>query len=156
MNKNHYSPSLSFICFPRNSFDNHTGIDHPDTIVWKMISSVVKLEELVGYSPFSSIGLASWMLLVGSSLKHLELRRYILWLSTYQGKEQKSFALPVLISDGLGTKGSKSQGDGQTDDRTVADKEIPINAVSESGEDHMLCVGGWRTSPSTYNKLHPL
>eukprot|EP00258_Populus_trichocarpa_P003221 XP_002304069.3 F-box protein At1g10780 [Populus trichocarpa] len=67
-------PYIKSLYFPRNSFDNHSGIDHPDTAVWKMISSVVKLEELVVYSPFSSIGLASWMLLVGSSLKHLELR----------------------------------------------------------------------------------
>ncbi|KAJ6304085.1 hypothetical protein OIU77_017878 [Salix suchowensis] len=55
-----------------------------------------------------------------------------------KGKERKSLSLPVLISDGLGTKGSKSQGDGQTDDRTVADKEIPINAVSESGNFGMI------------------
>ncbi|KAJ6715455.1 CYCLIN-LIKE F-BOX [Salix viminalis] len=67
-------PFIRSLYFPRNSFDNHTGIDHPDTIVWKMISSIVKLEELVVYSPFSSAGLASWLLLVSSSLRHLELR----------------------------------------------------------------------------------
>ncbi|KAJ6394802.1 hypothetical protein OIU77_023908 [Salix suchowensis] len=67
-------PFIRSLYFPRNSFDNHTGIDHPDTIVWKMISSIVKLEELVVYSPFSSTGLASWLLLVSSSLRHLELR----------------------------------------------------------------------------------
>jgi len=67
-------PFIKSLFFPRNSFDNHDGSDHPDTIVCKMISSIVKLEELVVYSPFSSAGLASWLLLVSSSLKHLELR----------------------------------------------------------------------------------
>ncbi|KAJ6961031.1 hypothetical protein NC652_000038 [Populus alba x Populus x berolinensis] len=67
-------PFIKSLFFPRNSFDNHDGSDHPDTIVCKMISSIVKLEELVVYSPFSSTGLASWLLLVSSSLKHLELR----------------------------------------------------------------------------------
>ncbi|KAJ9158601.1 hypothetical protein P3X46_024166 [Hevea brasiliensis] len=67
-------PYIKSLYFPRNSFDNHTGIDHPDSIVFKMISSIFQLEELVVYSPFSSTGLASWLLLSGSSLKHLELR----------------------------------------------------------------------------------
>ncbi|XP_057991061.1 F-box protein At1g10780 isoform X1 [Hevea brasiliensis] len=67
-------PYIKSLYFPRNSFDNHTGIDHPDGIVFKMISSIFQLEELVVYSPFSSTGLASWLLLAGSSLKHLELR----------------------------------------------------------------------------------
>lgn len=67
-------PYIKSLYFPRNSFDNHTGIDNPDTVVWKMISAIDKLEELVVYSPFSSTGLASWLLLAGSSLKHLELR----------------------------------------------------------------------------------
>ncbi|KAF2293792.1 hypothetical protein P3X46_013254 [Hevea brasiliensis] len=67
-------PYIKSLYFPRNSFDNHTGNNHPDSIVWKMISSIVQLEELVVYSPFSSTGLASWLLHAGSSLKHLELR----------------------------------------------------------------------------------
>ncbi|KDP38880.1 hypothetical protein JCGZ_05037 [Jatropha curcas] len=67
-------PYIKSLYFPRNSFDNHTGIDHPDSIVWKMISSIVQLEELVVYSPFSGTGLASWLLLAGPSLKQLELR----------------------------------------------------------------------------------
>ncbi|WCJ18285.1 F-box/RNI-like superfamily protein [Euphorbia peplus] len=67
-------PYLKSLYFPRNSFDNHTGIDHPDTIVGRMISVIVKLEKLVVYSPFTSTGLASWLLLAGSSLRHLELR----------------------------------------------------------------------------------
>ncbi|KAF9664724.1 hypothetical protein SADUNF_Sadunf16G0047900 [Salix dunnii] len=38
--------------------------------------------------------------------------------------------IDASISDGLGTKDSKSQSYGQMDDRTVADKEIHINACS--------------------------
>ncbi|KAG2703692.1 hypothetical protein I3843_06G140600 [Carya illinoinensis] len=67
-------PYIRSLYFPRNSFDNHTGTDKPDNIVWKMISSIVQLEELVVYSPFSGAGLASWLSLVGPSLRHLELR----------------------------------------------------------------------------------
>ncbi|KAH7575719.1 hypothetical protein JRO89_XS02G0202100 [Xanthoceras sorbifolium] len=68
------TPYLKSLYFPRNSFDNHSCRDSSDHIVWKMISSVDCLEELVVYSPFSSAGLASWLLLAGSTLKHLELR----------------------------------------------------------------------------------
>lgn len=67
-------PYIKSLYFPRNSFDNHSGIDHPDTVIRKMISSIDRLEELVVYSPFSGTGLASWLLLAGSSLKQLELR----------------------------------------------------------------------------------
>ncbi|KAJ8754950.1 hypothetical protein K2173_015462 [Erythroxylum novogranatense] len=67
-------PYIKGLYFPRNSFDNHSGIDHPDTIVFKMIAAIDRLEELVVYSPFTSKGLASWLSLAGSSLKYLELR----------------------------------------------------------------------------------
>ncbi|XWS55227.1 hypothetical protein CRYUN_Cryun10bG0156900 [Craigia yunnanensis] len=67
-------PYLRSLYFPRNSFDSHSGSDSPDTIVWKMLSAIACLEELVVYSPFTSAGLASWLLLAHSSLKHLELR----------------------------------------------------------------------------------
>ncbi|KAK3184886.1 hypothetical protein Dsin_032172 [Dipteronia sinensis] len=67
-------PYLKSLYFPRNSFDNHNCRGRSDHIVWKMISSVDCLEDLVVYSPFSSAGLASWLLLAGSTLKHLELR----------------------------------------------------------------------------------
>ncbi|EOX97337.1 F-box/RNI-like superfamily protein isoform 2 [Theobroma cacao] len=67
-------PYLRSLYFPRNSFDSHCGSDNPDSIVWKMLSMIVCLEELVVYSPFTSAGLALWLLLVHSSLKHLELR----------------------------------------------------------------------------------
>ncbi|KAF5731959.1 F-box protein [Tripterygium wilfordii] len=67
-------PFIRSLYFPRNSFDNYWRSDSPDKVVWKMISSIVRLEELVVYSPFTSAGLASWLTLTGQSLKHLELR----------------------------------------------------------------------------------
>ena len=67
-------PYLKSLYFPRNSFDNLTGADNSDNVVFKMISSIVKLEQLVVYCPFSSAGLASWLSYAGSSLRHLELR----------------------------------------------------------------------------------
>ncbi|KAM3699080.1 hypothetical protein ACB094_06G238100 [Castanea mollissima] len=67
-------PYIRSLYFPRSSFDNHTGQEHPDNIVWKMISSIVQLEELVVYTPFSGAGLALWLSHAGSSLRHLELR----------------------------------------------------------------------------------
>ncbi|KAL0307375.1 UNVERIFIED_CONTAM: F-box protein [Sesamum calycinum] len=60
--------------FPRNLFDNLTNGDTPDAVVWRMVSSVVKLEELVVYCPFSSSGLALWLSMAGPSLRNLELR----------------------------------------------------------------------------------
>ncbi|XP_059430474.1 F-box protein At1g10780 [Corylus avellana] len=67
-------PYIRSLYFARNSFDNLSGQENPDNIVWKMISSIVRLEELVVYSPFSGVGLASWLSLLGPSLRHLELR----------------------------------------------------------------------------------
>lgn len=67
-------PYIKTLYFPRNSFENNSGDDAPDNIVRRMVSTVVKLEELVVYSPFSSAGLASWLSLVGLSLRQLELR----------------------------------------------------------------------------------
>ncbi|KAF5743912.1 F-box protein [Tripterygium wilfordii] len=67
-------PYIRSLYFPRNSFDNYWQSDSPDKVVWKMISSIVRLEELVVYNPFTSAGLASWLSLTGQSLKHLELR----------------------------------------------------------------------------------
>ncbi|KAJ7946639.1 F-box protein [Quillaja saponaria] len=67
-------PYIRSLYFPRHSFDNHSGCDNPDNIVRKMVSSIVQLEELVVYSPFSSGGLASWLSLVGLSLRKLDLR----------------------------------------------------------------------------------
>ncbi|KAL5541183.1 hypothetical protein UlMin_032908 [Ulmus minor] len=67
-------PFIRSLYFPRNSFDNLSGRDCPDEIVRRMVSSIAKLEELVVYSPFSGAGLASWLAVIGLSLKHLELR----------------------------------------------------------------------------------
>ncbi|KAG8364081.1 hypothetical protein BUALT_Bualt19G0089200 [Buddleja alternifolia] len=67
-------PYLTSLFFPRNLFDNLTNGCTPDAIVSHMVSSVVKLEELVVYCPFSSSGLASWLSTAGPTLKSLELR----------------------------------------------------------------------------------
>lgn len=67
-------PYLKSLFFPRNSFENLTGVDCSDNVVLTLISSIVKLEQLVVYCPFSSAGLASWLSCAGSSLRDLELR----------------------------------------------------------------------------------
>lgn len=67
-------PFIRSLYFPRNSFDNYAGSDNGDEIILRMVSFIEKLEELVVYSPFSSAGLSSWLSIVGSSLRHLELR----------------------------------------------------------------------------------
>lgn len=60
--------------FPRNSFDSYSADENSDDVVKRMVSTVVRLEELVVYPPFSPRGLASWLSLVGLSLSRLELR----------------------------------------------------------------------------------
>ncbi|KAM1092863.1 hypothetical protein ACFX19_020384 [Malus domestica] len=67
-------PYIRSLYFPRSSFDSYTGGDSPDDIVLKMVSMIERLENLVVYSPFSGAGLASWLLIIGPSLKYLELR----------------------------------------------------------------------------------
>lgn len=67
-------PYIRRLYFPRNSFENNAGRDNPDNVVWRMVASVVRLDELVVYCPFSRAGLASWLSLVSSSLRRLELR----------------------------------------------------------------------------------
>uniref|UniRef100_A0A803Q8M3 F-box protein n=1 Tax=Cannabis sativa TaxID=3483 RepID=A0A803Q8M3_CANSA len=67
-------PYISRLYFPRNCFDNLSGSDSPDEIVLRMVSSIERLEELVVYSPFSGAGLSSWLSVMGSSLRQLELR----------------------------------------------------------------------------------
>ncbi|CAG7867280.1 unnamed protein product [Brassica rapa] len=66
--------SVKSIKFPRNSFENISDVTASDAIVLKMISSFHRLEELVLYSPFTSKGLASWLMHVCQSLRLLELR----------------------------------------------------------------------------------
>ncbi|CAN6720188.1 unnamed protein product [Malus baccata var. baccata] len=67
-------PYIRSLYFPRSSFDSRKGGDSPDDIVLKMVSAVERLENLVVYSPFSGAGLASWLSIIGPSLKYLELR----------------------------------------------------------------------------------
>ncbi|KAA8536534.1 hypothetical protein F0562_029012 [Nyssa sinensis] len=67
-------PYLRSLYFPRNLFDNLTGGNTPDNIVRQMLQSILQLEELVVYCPFTSAGLASWLSNLGSSLRYLELR----------------------------------------------------------------------------------
>ncbi|KAJ9539395.1 hypothetical protein OSB04_032128 [Centaurea solstitialis] len=72
-----FKDSMTFVTslyFPRNVFDNLKNGRIPDSIITHMVSSVSRLEELVVYSPFTTIGLASWVRLAGPSLKTLELR----------------------------------------------------------------------------------
>lgn len=70
--------SVRALYFPRSSFDNYSssgGVgEASDNIVRRMVSRVLRLEELIVYSPFSPSGLASWLSLVGLSLRQLELR----------------------------------------------------------------------------------
>ncbi|KAL6964370.1 hypothetical protein U1Q18_035425 [Sarracenia purpurea var. burkii] len=67
-------PYLRSLYFPRNLNDNLTNGDTCDNIVWKMVSSMFRLEKLVVYCPFTSAGLISWLFIVGPSLRCLELR----------------------------------------------------------------------------------
>ncbi|KAF9679663.1 hypothetical protein SADUNF_Sadunf06G0038000 [Salix dunnii] len=52
--------------------------------------------------------------------------------SNVLGESTKNSSLPESTDDGLGTKASKPHGNGQMDGGTVADKEMQLNAVSES------------------------
>nr|GEZ32107.1 F-box protein At1g10780-like [Tanacetum cinerariifolium] len=72
-----WKDSMSYIgsiYFQRSIFDHLSNGQTPDNIISKILSSSCRLEELVVYCPFTSAGLASWLSLVGSSLKSLELR----------------------------------------------------------------------------------
>ncbi|CAN1143300.1 F-box protein At1g10780 [Linum perenne] len=62
--------------FPRSAFEKRSGScnEDPDTIVLRMIVACDRLEELLVYTPFTNKGLASWLVVAGSSLKKLELR----------------------------------------------------------------------------------
>jgi len=65
---------IKTLYFPRNSLENTSAGESPEEVVKRMVSTVVRLEHLTVYSPFSSSGLASWLSLVGLSLSQLELR----------------------------------------------------------------------------------
>ncbi|KAD2393083.1 hypothetical protein E3N88_40060 [Mikania micrantha] len=67
-------PYIKSLYFPRSIFDNLKNGQTSDRIVMQIVSSILQLEDLVVYCPFTSTGLASWLSLAGSSLKNLELR----------------------------------------------------------------------------------
>lgn len=67
-------PYFRSLYFPRNLFDNLKCGQTPDMVVLQMVSAVERLEELVVYCPFTSFGLASWLLRQGPFLRNLELR----------------------------------------------------------------------------------
>lgn len=76
-------PFIRSLYFPRNIFDTSCIKDcgnssststNPDEIILRIISMVVRLEELVVYCPFSTSGLESWLSIANKSLRHLELR----------------------------------------------------------------------------------
>ncbi|CAN0880971.1 F-box protein At1g10780 [Linum grandiflorum] len=69
-------PHLRSLYFTRSSFDKVEG-DHPatpDIIILRMIAALDRLDKLIVYSKFTATGLASWLIVAGSSLKQLELR----------------------------------------------------------------------------------
>ncbi|MFS7979311.1 putative leucine-rich repeat domain superfamily, F-box-like domain superfamily [Helianthus anomalus] len=67
-------PYVKSVHFPRSIFDKLKNDQTSDCIVTRIVSSIFQLEDLVVYCPFTGAGLASWLLLVGHSLKNLELR----------------------------------------------------------------------------------
>ncbi|KAK1404495.1 F-box/RNI-like superfamily protein [Heracleum sosnowskyi] len=67
-------PYLKSLYFPRNIFDNLTAGKTPDCVIMQMVSSICRLETLVVYCPFTSVGLASWLSVQGSFIRNLELR----------------------------------------------------------------------------------
>ncbi|KAL6517703.1 hypothetical protein OROMI_033404 [Orobanche minor] len=68
------TPYLRSLFFPHNVFDNPNNNSTSNAVVTRMVSQIVKLEELVVYCPFSIFELASWLSISGPSLKKLELR----------------------------------------------------------------------------------
>ncbi|KAI3712341.1 hypothetical protein L1987_70893 [Smallanthus sonchifolius] len=67
-------PYIKSLYFPRSIFDSLKNGQTSDCVVMQIVSSTFQLEDLVVYCPFTSAGMASWLLVVGSSLKNLELR----------------------------------------------------------------------------------
>ena len=70
------TPFIRSLYFARNIFDNaiKDHLANPDELIYNILSTVVQLEELVVYCPFSRVGLKSWISVSNKSLKHLELR----------------------------------------------------------------------------------
>ncbi|GAB4847830.1 hypothetical protein Ancab_026890 [Ancistrocladus abbreviatus] len=67
-------PFMRSLHFTRNIFNNLGSVENTDIIIWKMVSLIDRLEELVVYCPFTTAGLASWLSAVSKSLRYLELR----------------------------------------------------------------------------------
>ncbi|KAI7727974.1 hypothetical protein M8C21_002819 [Ambrosia artemisiifolia] len=67
-------PYVKSLFFPRSVFDSLKSGQTSDCIVMRIVSTVSQLEDLVVYCPFTNAGLASWLSVVGLSLKNLELR----------------------------------------------------------------------------------
>ncbi|KAL8132364.1 hypothetical protein AgCh_008018 [Apium graveolens] len=67
-------PYLKSLYFPRNIFDNLSAGNTPDRVITQMVSSICRLETLIVYCPFTSVGLASWLLAQGAFIRNLELR----------------------------------------------------------------------------------
>ncbi|KAK1414597.1 hypothetical protein QVD17_30344 [Tagetes erecta] len=67
-------PYVKSLYFPRSIFDNLKSGQTSDCIVMQMLASTIQLEDLVVYCPFTRAGLASWLFVLGPSLKNLELR----------------------------------------------------------------------------------
>ncbi|KAL4562724.1 hypothetical protein LXL04_026754 [Taraxacum kok-saghyz] len=74
---NKFKDSMHYITsvyFPRSIFDNLPHTQTPDHIITQILSSISHLQNLIVYSPFTATALDSWLLLVGPTLKTLELR----------------------------------------------------------------------------------
>ncbi|KAL8154739.1 F-box protein At1g10780-like isoform X2 [Apium graveolens] len=67
-------PYVKSLYFPRNIFDDLKAGHTPDDIIMQMVSSICRLETLVVYCPFTSVGLALWLSVQGSVIRNLDLR----------------------------------------------------------------------------------
>ncbi|KAF9599793.1 hypothetical protein IFM89_001739 [Coptis chinensis] len=71
------TPFIRSLYFPRNCFDDVVTTEEsnsPDSIISSLVSTIVCLDELVVYCPFSVTGLSHWLTMSKHSLRHLELR----------------------------------------------------------------------------------
>lgn len=64
---------IPFLYFPRNAFEL-VPPSRADATMTRMVSSAIRLEELVVYCPFLASSLASWLSLRSRTLRVLELR----------------------------------------------------------------------------------
>lgn len=85
-------PYYQSLYFPRNLFDNLKSGETPDAIISQMVSSIDRLQGLVVYCPFTSLGLTSWLMVQGPSLQNLELR-----MDNIVEYQQPSFDIPSKL-----------------------------------------------------------